>query len=404
MNIGFVSTWLERGATHVTKMYMTLLNEHDLHVYARGGEKLVKEDKSNSHSITYGLRLGSTNIDWKHFEKWIKNHDLDLIFFNEQTDMLAVLKVKKFFPEIKIGAYIDYYTEETVKEFEIYDFLICNTKRHYSVFKWHKGAHYIPWGTDTEVYKKVDINRSEEITFFHSMGMSSRKGTAILVESFIDGELYKCNGKLVIHTQVNIDHIINEEKASKYNIEIIVKEVKAPGLYSMGDVYVYPTTLDGLGLTIYEALSSGLPVITTDSPPMNEIVTNMNGKLVKVDELRSRKDGYYWPLSIVNKESLINAMKFYCENKVNIEKYKNDARNYAEANLNIKDRKKAVQKVFEESQVEIKVDSKKIEKIIKKEEAKKKNNNIRKVVEIITPNFLKHVLRSKVEEKRFERS
>jgi len=56
-------------------------------------------------------------------------------------------------------------------------------------------------------------------------------------------------------------------------------------LYYLGDVYVYPTTLDGLGLTVYEALASGLPVIATDVAPMNEIITEDNGKLVKVSSL-----------------------------------------------------------------------------------------------------------------------
>lgn len=405
MKIGFVSTWLERGATYVTKTYMSLLDKHELYVYARGGERLEKNNPEYAGNfVTWGLRLGSTKIDWKHFSNWIKENQLDAILFNEQTELICVLKTKKYFPNIKIGAYIDYYTEDTVGEFEVYDFLICNTKRHYSVFEWHKGAYYVPWGTNIDIFEYDDKPQdSNVIKFFHSMGMSGRKGTEYLVKAFINGKFYEKNTKLLIHSQVNIEHIINEEEAKKYNIEIIIKEVPPPGLYHLGDVYVYPTTLEGLGLTIYEALACGLPVITTDNPPMNEVVNDKNGRLVNVELLRSRKDGYYWPLSFVNEQSLINSMKYYCENRENLFEFKKDARDFAETNLNIMDRKEVVNKIFEKTPLQ-ELSTKKIDNWIRKEQNKQKNLNKRTVLEIVLPNTLKHVIRAYLEEKRFDRN
>lgn len=44
MNIGFVSTWFERGAAYVTRQYVDALrNEHNVYVYARGGNNMRKE-------------------------------------------------------------------------------------------------------------------------------------------------------------------------------------------------------------------------------------------------------------------------------------------------------------------------------------------------------------------------
>ena len=66
-------------------------------------------------------------------------------------------------------------------------------------------------------------------------------------------------------------------------IEFIEKTVSAPGLYFRGDVYLYPTRLEGIGLTICEALASGLPVITTNDAPMNEfVIDGETGYLVDV--------------------------------------------------------------------------------------------------------------------------
>ena len=119
----------------------------------------------------------------------------------------------------------------------------------------------------------------------------------------------------------------------------------------MGDIYVYPTTLDGLGLTMYEALASGMPVITTNCAPMNEVINENVGRLIDVDDFKCRWDAYYWPLAFVNKESLIESMKYYVENKESLKKFKIDARQAAIEHWNWKSRKEEVSNAFTNSKV-----------------------------------------------------
>lgn len=349
MNIGFVSTWFERGAAYVTRNYMNLLKDkHNVYVYARGGEEMPKTNSDwNLPNVTWGLKLPSMYINFNHFKKWLKKNKIDTIFFNEQQQIEIVYQVKRKFPNIKLGSYIDYYKENTLKTFYIFDFLICNTKRHFSVFKEHPQCYYVPWGTDIELFKP---NKEENslVTFFHSAGHSNRKGTSFVIEAFIKGEIYK-KAKLIIHTQKNFEKNFNYniKELKNYNIDIIEKTVKAPGLYYLGDVYVYPTMLDGLGLTMYEALASGLPVITTDHPPMNEVINNNVGYLVDVDYFRSRKDGYYWPLSIIKLDALVKAMDYFIKNPYILKKMKKNARMQAEKNWNWSNRKKVIEGIFE---------------------------------------------------------
>lgn len=362
MNIGFVSTWFERGAAYVTKAYISLLQENNnIFVYARGGEKYAKGDENwDLPYVTWAPRLREDSINYNHFVKWIKRNNIEVIFFNEQKNIDIVYKIKKAMPHLKVGSYIDYYKENTVKEFYLYDFLICNTKRHYSVFKDHPQCYYVPWGTDINLFKpqKKDI---DELVFFHSMGMSKRKGTKYVIDAFINGEIYK-NAKLIIHTQKSLKESfgIDNKILQKYNIEEINKTVTAPGLYHLGDVYVYPTMLDGLGLTLYESLSVGLPVITTNHPPMNEVINEKVGYLVEVDHFRSRYDGYYWPLSIVSEESLIKGMEFFINNPKQLEYMKKEARKEAINKWNWEDRKKTINDIFIKSKVIVKEPDKKL--------------------------------------------
>ena len=152
MRIGIVTTWFERGAAYVSRQYRDLLrkNGDDVLIYARGGERYAQNDPSwNTPDVTWGKKCAVqriTGIDRKDFVSWIRRNNLELIIFNEQW----------WFPPVywamecgcRTVAYIDYYTEATVDSFSIYDGLICNTQRHYSVFKKHPYCQYIPWGTD----------------------------------------------------------------------------------------------------------------------------------------------------------------------------------------------------------------------------------------------------------------
>ena len=366
MNIGFITTWFERGAAYVTKQYAELLEKkgHKVFIYARGEKYAVGNPKWDKDNVIWGKKLYDTNLDYRHVAKWIANNKIECLFFNEQRDIKSVIRLKLVYPQLKMGTYIDYYTQSTVEDFAIYVFLICNTKRHYSVFSKFKQCYYIPWGTDVKLYDYKKSN-AEKVRFFHSAGMSNRKGTDVLIDAFINGKLYE-EAELIIHTQVPLSDLIGRkiDNLEKYGITVIEKTVSAPGLYYMGDVYVYPTTLDGLGLTMYEALASGMPVIATDCAPMNEVVTEEVGRLVKVDEYRCRWDAYYWPLAFVNEKSLIAAMNYYVENKKDLLQYRDTARKIAEDLWDWDSRIDLVSDAFTNSQVK-EVDSEQLKNRIR---------------------------------------
>ena len=324
MNVGIVTTWFERGAAYVSKQYLkTLEKEHNVFVYARGGEKgNLDQTQWDSDIVTWSSSAGKGSffIEWKEFSKWVNGNKIELIIFNEQQDWEIVLQCKKKL-DIPIGSYIDYYTESTIPFFTVFDFLLCNTKRHLSIFNWHSNCIFIPWGTDIDLFKPtVNVDEKKNvITFFHSCGLSPfRKGTDLLCEAF---SKIKEDTRLIIHAQEKVENIrqLMEKYSNDTRIEFIVKEVTAPGLYSLGDVYVYPTRLDGIGLTIVEALSSGLPVITTDSQPMNEFVDSKIGKVVKVGKTYTRGDAYYWPITEVEVEDLVEKMRLYITNSHKLE-------------------------------------------------------------------------------------
>ncbi len=340
MNIGIVTTWFERGAAYVSRAYMNALaRDHQVYIYARGGEQYAVGDPQwDLPNVTWGKRIHpayGTNLDWPDFERWVQSRALDVVIFNEQQHWRPILQCQKL--RVVIGAYVDYYTRETAPFFALYDFLLCNTQRHFSVFQDHPQAFFLPWGTDCQLFRPSGhpIDR-QSLAFFHSAGMGGvnlRKGTDVVVKAFV-----KASGaaRLIVHSQVGLDQygdiasLIQQDR----RIEFIHATVTAPGLYHLGDVYVYPTRLEGIGLTIAEALACGLPVITTDEAPMNEfVVDGVTGALLPVVEQRQRADGYYWPESIASEDALTATLQRYIDVPELVEQQSQQARRYAVSQL-----------------------------------------------------------------------
>ena len=339
MNIGIVTTWFERGASYVSKTYKAAFDllGHKTFIYSRGGDNnaKVKSTNWNESFVFADKKYNDTNVSKHKILKWIKKNQIQLLFFNEQQNFKILPIVKKKFPKILLGSYIDYYKEDTIPLFDIFDFVVCNTKRHQYAMRNHKQAFYIPWTTDLELFNNEKRNYNlDTVTFFHSAGMSIRKGTDLLIETFINSALH-LKSSLVIHSQKPLSFFTNRtiSELEENNIKFIEKTVTAPGLYHLGDVYVYPTKLDGLGLTMYEAMASGMPVITTDFPPMNEAVGNDRGRLLNVSDFYCRSDAYYFPMAICDQKSLIEKMQEFIDNPSLVGELGKNARKYMESNF-----------------------------------------------------------------------
>lgn len=226
-----------------------------------------------------------------------------------------------------------------MERFAVYDGLICNTRRHHSVFSWHPSCLYLPWGTDVSLFRPLEDGvRSEKgPVFFLSAGLNpARKGADLALRAFarLTGEAF-----FVLHIQSGaFDTIpdvrsLADELVQQGRLKIYDQEVPAPGLYHLGDVYVYPSRLDGIGLTQAEALACGLPLIVPDNPPMNEFITSDSGLAVPVDKLWARWDGYYWPQCLASVDGLQVAMQTFVDDFASLARRKRQARAYAEEHL-----------------------------------------------------------------------
>lgn len=343
MIIGIVTTWFPAGAGYVSKAYRDVLErENTVFIYARTSKGMEGDPFWDDPHVTWAPPHYLTTGIWdRHFRRWIKRCRIDLVLFNEQRYWQPVLVAKSL--GVRVGAYVDYYTQRTVPAFAIYDFLICNTKRHATVFDWHPACHYIPWGTDVEKFTPSAVTPIRKLTFLHSAGWCGehsinseymdRRGSRIAMAAFsqVTGDC-----RFLLYSQSPLEKcsdVWKKQIASDSRIEFRCGTFD-PFPFQEGDVYVYPSRLDGIGLSLPEALSSGLAAITTDCAPMNEFVRDgLNGRLVKVYRYLARPDGYYWPECVCDVDQLTAVMQAYVDNPIMVAEHRQKARQRAIAEL-----------------------------------------------------------------------
>ena len=105
--------------------------------------------------------------------------------------------------------------------------------------------------------------------FAHNVGLlekDDRKGAAITLEAFRLVPLPDI--ELVVRVQNEFTLPFDDPR-----VRIESRHIEHHGdLYHLGDAAVQPSKCEGLGFMLLEAIATGLPVITTDYPPMNEYV------------------------------------------------------------------------------------------------------------------------------------
>ena len=168
--------------------------------------------------------------------------------------------------------------------------------------------------------EKVDIKKELNIPFSKMIlyvgRIESNKGIDILLKAFADFDDEYCLYCVGGEPYEELNNIIAEKNIKNC---FFVKHSDLETLkkyYKCSDVFVLPTRYDTWGLVVNEAMSYGLPVITTDNcvAGLQLIENGKNGYVVKTESVEELKDAIN--NAFLNSE--INQMP-----KNNIEKIKN---------------------------------------------------------------------------------
>ncbi|MHB8636575.1 MAG: glycosyltransferase [Fimbriimonadaceae bacterium] len=150
------------------------------------------------------------------------------------------------------------------------DLLACPSEWTLNVVRsfGYRNACQLVWPVDLDHLPARTISGPGR-AFFHNAGLvdpQDRKGTRDTIRAFRRSR--RADITLVVRLQEDAPLPALDER-----IELRVGNVADPAeLYRDGDVAIQPSKMEGIGFMVLEPWCCGIPVITTDYPPMSEYV------------------------------------------------------------------------------------------------------------------------------------
>ena len=167
-------------------------------------------------------------------------------------------------------------------------------------------TRFVGWsGADR---KAPGASGRKALTALHISGASREKGTEAVLDVWSRNPDWPMLRVLRRTRAYRGDLISWRERVPAANIEIITERVDEPTLVRMQNesaLCLCPSEAEGFGHVIAEGMSVGAVVITTDAPPMNELVTRGTGLLVAVERSRPMGLGERYVVSLDDLEEKI---------------------------------------------------------------------------------------------------
>jgi glycosyltransferase involved in cell wall biosynthesis len=171
-------------------------------------------------------------------------------------------------------------------------------------------------GVNTQQFKpRESIEQSDDnIEFIYVGRLSYDKGVNILLESFKDYHKINSKSRLTLIGDGMLKFQIDDynENGSIRWLGSIPHE-RLPQVLQNSDVFVIPQNIGGLGLSVLEAMSCGLPIITTAIGETTKLLSSDEGVLVEPKKKKAIIDAMQ---QLADDELLRKSMGEHCRNKI----------------------------------------------------------------------------------------
>lgn len=322
MRIGIVSKWTASGQAVVARQIRSALDElgHETFVLSRPGSgpraQQAAEGERDPVWDQPGVTEGSAHdMEPAEYERWASVNAIETILFDENYDWESVRALRASGIRT-IGRFVwEYFAPEHVGPAEeAYDVVYSLTRAERERYvELGIDSPYVQWGIHPELLEApVSLERgarsvehdlgselqapgSRLVTFyFPGSFLGRRKPIRKVIKAF--GEAHGDHLRLLVNAQVpRNDDKLEKWAAADPRIELMLDdepEAAHRARFASCDVCLAPSRWEGLGLPLYEATAFGLPIITNDKPPMDEMVLDgRSGVLVPSERNGEARSG-----------------------------------------------------------------------------------------------------------------
>jgi glycosyltransferase involved in cell wall biosynthesis len=309
MRIGICAYWFNRGQGVVARQLRSALDSlgHQTFVLARptraSNIRPAFVDRTGVWDQPRVSEASGYQIPTGELVAWGREHELDLAFFDQNYGFEAIEALRASGVRTVARFVWERFSAADVAPARraldsIYSLTACEQERYAAMGIESPRVH---WGIHPELlaYSKDagrpragegEPGRAAEGTdggqrLFYPAGFLSRrkpvKQVLRAVRRVRDDDL-----RLIVKGQVERNLGLLERAAARDpRVEVVLDDLPVDehlALFASADICVAPSRWEGLGLHLYESMALGLPVITNDNPPMNEVIHDGdNGLLVR---------------------------------------------------------------------------------------------------------------------------
>lgn len=298
-------TGVTRFARNITRVMPEIGVEHEFIIFGNPKDVVVKQKNAKLVPTSQVVNSSQKRILWEQFvlPRLLKAWNIDIMyypdygtpFFNKpQQCVVTFHDATPFAVPSTMGNIRGYYKRLAMKNSAIYANKIITgseaTKREIVKYLSIPTAkiHVIPYGLeesirrieDRKILEKICNQYKLHVPFILFVGaLESRKNIVALLRAFAKGKrALQWSHSLALvgayrYNYTDIERVIKEENIHNYiTLTGYVKDEDLPGIYSLADVFVYPSLYEGFGFPPLEAMKCGCPVIVSNTTSLPEVV------------------------------------------------------------------------------------------------------------------------------------
>ncbi len=297
--VGIVTKWFNRGQAFVSRYVRDALEArgHETFILARPtkdkGPMAAHVDRTGVWDQRGVTEASDWEVPYEEYLRWIEENSIEVVHWDNCYQHEEIRRLRESGVKT-VGRFVweMFGAEDAEPASAAYDVLYSMTRCEQARYaELGIESPYVQWGIHQELLD-VEAERADDgLVRFYFPGalLGPRKPHKEVVEAFKNarGDSLRLIFKAQLERRMNY---LTKAADADPRIELVVDDMPTPEhlkLFASCDVCLGPSRWEGLGLFLYEAAAFGMPQITNDSPPMNEVVRDgVNGLLVA-----DRQDG-----------------------------------------------------------------------------------------------------------------
>jgi 1,2-diacylglycerol 3-alpha-glucosyltransferase len=323
MRVGICAYWFNRGQGVVARQIRSALDElgHQTFVLARPTRAKNIKPAFIDHSGVWDqpnvTDASEYRIPAAEMVEWGRANQLDLALFDQNYEFESIAALRASGVRT-IGRFVwEHFATEHVEPSKaaldvVYSMTACEQERYAGM---GIESPRVRWGIHPDLLQYEATPKRDALTYFYPAGfISQRKPVKEILRAFRG--LDRDDARLLVKGQVEreLDTIDRYAKRDQ-RVEVLIDDLPTDEhlrLFASAHICVAPSRWEGLGLHLYESMALGLPVITNDNPPMNEVVRDgENGLLIATRRRGKARSGI--PAYVPKVRSLRDAMRAIAE-------------------------------------------------------------------------------------------